>query len=75
MNIGGRGYLSSTQHGTQLLIGCKDGTLVEMNIRKLKLEREMAGDLPIVSITVLDDDQLLLAHEIHSGYLDERAVL
>lgn len=35
----------------------------------------MACELPIVSITVIDDDQLLLAHEIHNGYLDERSAL
>ena len=46
-----------------------------MNTLKLKLEREMACELPIVSITVMDDDKLLLAHEIHNGYLDERATL
>ena len=58
-----------------MFIGCKDGTLLELNCRTFKLEREMENDLPILSITALEDGMLILAHSVRSGYLEERSAL
>ena len=40
-----------------------------------KMEREMENEMPIQSITVLDNNMLLLAHSVRSGYLEERSAL
>ena len=64
LDIQNKGYACSTIKGNKMFIGCKDGTLIEMNCRTFKLDREMENEMPIQSITVLDDNLLLLAHSV-----------
>ena len=58
-----------------MFVGCKDGTLLEVNCKTFKVEREMENDLPIQSIIVYEDGMLILAHSIQSGYLEDRSVV
>ena len=58
-----------------MFIGCKDGTLLEVGCRSFRIDREMDNDMPIQHITVLDNDMLVLAHSVRSGYLEERSAL
>ena len=58
-----------------MLVGCKDGMLLEVNCRTMKIDREMENDMPIQSITIFEDEMLILAHSMPSGYLELRSAL
>ena len=58
-----------------MYIGCNDGTLLELNCKNFKIEREMENKLAIQSIVVLENDLLILAHSIRSGYMEERSAV
>ena len=58
-----------------MFVGCKDGTLLEINCRTFKIEREMENEMPIQSITIFEGGYLILAHSIRSGYLEDRSAL
>ena len=58
-----------------MFIGCKDGTLLEVSCRTFRIDREMENDMPIQHITVLENNMLVLAHSVRSGYLEERSAL
>ena len=47
VDIHGKGFACSTTKGSKMFIGCKDGTLLELNCRTFKLEREMENEMPI----------------------------
>ena len=75
IKIGGRGYACSTAKENKMLVGCKDGTLLEVNLRTMKIDREMENDMPIQSITIFREEMLILAHSMPSGYLEARSAL
>ena len=58
-----------------MFVGCKDGTLLEINCKTYKVEREMDNALPINSITIYENDMLILAHSESSAYLEDRSIL
>ena len=58
-----------------MYIGCNDGTLLELNCKTFKIEREMENRLPIQSIVVLENDLVISAHSIKSGYMEARSAL
>ena len=58
-----------------MFVGCKDGTLLEINCKNFRVEREMDNELPINSITIYEGDMLILAHSEQSGYLEDRSIL
>lgn len=58
-----------------MYVGCNDGTLLELNCKNFKIEREMENKLAIQSIVVLENDLLILAHSIRSGYMEERSAV
>jgi hypothetical protein len=43
-----------------LLIGCKDGTLIEIDMSKLKIRRELRTNHCIATITALWDDVFVI---------------
>ena len=58
-----------------MYIGCYNGTLLEMNCKNYKIEREMDTDEPIQSIIVLESDIIILAHSVKSGYMEDRSTI
>jgi len=43
-----------------LLVGCRDGTLIEIDVKKLKIRREMRMEYSIATITALWDDVIVV---------------
>ena len=58
-----------------MYIGCKDGALLEFNCKSFKLERGIDTTLPIQSITVMEDETIVLVQSSRSGYLENRTTL
>ena len=75
VKISGRGYACSAFKGNNFFVGCKDGTLLKINCKTFKVEREMENDLPIHSIIFYEHGMLILAHSVQSGYLEDRSML
>ena len=70
-----KGFACSVQKGSKIYIGCCDGTFLEVNCKTFKVEREMENDMPIQSITVLENELIVLAHSVSSGYMEDRSSL
>ena len=73
IDILSKGFACSAVKGNKMYIGCSNGTLLEMNCKSLKIEREMNNDMPIQSIMVMDNDLIVLAHSVSSGYMEDRS--
>ena len=58
-----------------MYIGCKDGALWEVNCKSFKLERAIDTKLPIQSITVMENNTIVLVQSVSSAYLENRTTL
>ena len=45
---------------SSVLVGCRDGTLIEIDVKKLKIRREMRMEYSIATITALWDDVIVV---------------
>lgn len=74
--IGDKGMVSSLQQGNNLLIvGCRDGTLLEVETTKFEVKRQILTEASIMSLTELSPQLIVVSQTVSSGYLDNRGKL
>ena len=75
IDILSKGFACSVLRGSKMYVGCSNGTLLELNCKNFKIEREMNNDMPIQSILVIENDLIVLAHSVSSGYMEDRSAI
>jgi len=61
VNIAGRGMACSLSRSeASLLVGCKDGTLVEIDVKQLQIRRELTTENTIATITEISSDVVVI---------------
>ena len=51
---------SLSQNEASLLVGCKNGTLVEIDVKQLQLRRELMTGYTIATITEISSDVVVI---------------
>jgi len=73
IDIQGKGMVCSLVFRDVIYIGCRDGILLELCAKNFELTKEMATNFTISCIAQFNDNTLIIAHTIGTGYLDSRA--
>ena len=68
IQLQGRGMVCSLVRQNSLIIGCRDGTLLEIDTKTLKLKRELQTGCSISTIEELQQDVLILGQNTGSGW-------
>jgi hypothetical protein len=75
IDINMRGMVSSLAREKSLFVGCRDGTLFEIDVKKLRIVRELQTECTISAIADISPDMLAIGQTSGSGWVEQRGCI